>query len=83
MGIRKILITRENLWGILAGFLAVGYGKLNTRKLNTENSTQKTQHKVNKMGTSKVGAISKAQKTQKTFFKKLEIFDFFLSENVA
>ena len=38
----------------------------------------------NKTGTSKVGAISKAQKAQKTFFKKkLEIFDFFLSENVA
>ena len=36
----------------------------------------------NKTGTSKVGAISKAQKAQKTF-KKLEIFDFFLSENVA
>ena len=32
----------------------------------------------NKTGTSKVGAISKAQKAQKTFFeKKLEIFDFF------
>ena len=34
--------------------------------------------KKNKTGTSKVGAISKAQKAQKTFFeKKLEIFDFF------
>ena len=32
----------------------------------------------NKTGTSKVGAISKAQKAQKTFFeKKHEIFDFF------
>ena len=32
----------------------------------------------NKTGTSKVGAISKAQKAQKTFFwKKLEIFEFF------
>ena len=32
----------------------------------------------NKTGTSKVGAISKAQKTQKKFFgKKLEIFEFF------
>ena len=32
----------------------------------------------NKTGTSKVGAISKAQKAQKTFFeKKLEFFDFF------
>ena len=31
----------------------------------------------NKTGTSKVGAISKAQKAQKTFFeKKLEIFEF-------
>ena len=32
----------------------------------------------NKTGTSKVGAISKAQKAQKTFLKKkLEIFEFF------
>ena len=32
---------------------------------------------LNKTGTSKVGAISKAQKAQKTFFeKKLEIFEF-------
>ena len=39
---------------------------------------------MNKTGTSKVGALSKAQKAQNTFFlKKLEIFDFFLSENVA
>ena len=38
----------------------------------------------NKTGTSKVGAISKAQIAQKTFFKKkLEILFFFLSENVA
>ena len=38
---------------------------------------------ANKTGTSKVGAISKAQIAQNTFFgKKLEIFDFF-SENVA
>ena len=35
-------------------------------------------------GTSKVGAISKAQKAQKTFFEKKRIFlIFFLSENVA
>ena len=38
---------------------------------------------TNKTGTNKVGAISKAQKAQKTFLKNLEIFDFFLSENVA
>ena len=39
---------------------------------------------TNKTGTSKVDPISKAQKAQKTFFeKKLEIFEFFLSENVA
>ena len=40
---------------------------------------------VNKTGTSKVGAISKAQKAQNIFFgKKLEIFEnFFLSKNVA
>ena len=32
----------------------------------------------NKTGTSRVGAISEAQKAQKTFFeKKLEIFEFF------
>ena len=32
----------------------------------------------NKTGTSKVGAISKAQKAQNTFFeKKLELFEFF------
>ena len=39
----------------------------------------------NKTGTSQVGAISKAQKTQNIFFgKKLEIFEkFLLSENVA
>ena len=39
----------------------------------------------NKTGTSKVGAISKAQKAQNIFFgKKLEIFEiFFLSKNVA
>ena len=37
----------------------------------------------NKTGTSKVGAISKAQKSAKHFFRKrLESFDFFL-ENVA
>ena len=34
------------------------------------------------MGTFQVGAISKAQKAQDFFKKKLEIFDFF-SENVA
>ena len=34
--------------------------------------------KKNKTATSKVGAISKAQRAQKTFFgKKLEIFEFF------
>ena len=40
---------------------------------------------LNKTGTSKVGAISKAQKAQNIFFgKKLEIFEnFFLSKNVA
>ena len=40
---------------------------------------------TNKTGTSKVGAISKAQKAQNIFFgKKLEIFEkFFLSKNVA
>ena len=38
----------------------------------------------NKTGTSKVGAISKAQKAQKTFLKKnLKFLNFFLSENVA
>ena len=39
---------------------------------------------LNKTGTSKVGAISKAQKAQNIFFgKKLEIFEnFFLSKNV-
>ena len=38
----------------------------------------------NKTGTFKVGALFKAQKELKTFFeKKLEISDFFLSENVA
>ena len=37
-----------------------------------------------KTGTSKVGAISKAQKAQKTFFEKiLESFEFFFSKNVA
>ena len=39
---------------------------------------------MNKTGTSKVGAISKAQKAQKTFlkkFKKLEIFDAKMSHN--
>ena len=36
---------------------------------------------TNKTGTSKVGAISKAQKAQKTFLeKKLEIFDFFFQK---
>ena len=40
---------------------------------------------INKTRTSKVGAISKAQKAQNIFFgKKLEIFEnIFLSENVA
>ena len=53
-----------------------------TRSLFVSDSPAKTSK--NKTGTSKVGAISKAQKAQKTFFKKkLEIFDFFLSENVA
>ena len=37
-----------------------------------------TRYYTNKTGTSKVGAISKAQKAQNTFFKKkLGIFDFF------
>ena len=36
-----------------------------------------------KTRTSKVGAISKAQKAQNIFFGKLEIFEFFLSKNVA
>ena len=37
-----------------------------------------TQQVFNKTGTSKVGAISKAQNAQKTFFKKkLDIFVFF------
>ena len=46
--------------------------------------SEKSLTKSNKTGTSKVGAISKAQKAQKTFLKKkLEIFEFFLSENVA
>ena len=36
---------------------------------------------MNKTGTSKVGAISEAQKAQ--FFLKLEFFEIFLSENVA
>ena len=36
----------------------------------------------NKTGTSKVGAISKAQKAQKNFFEeKLEIFEFFSFRN--
>ena len=39
---------------------------------------------INKTGTSKVGAISKAQKAQKTFFERnLKFLFFFLSENVA
>ena len=39
----------------------------------------------NKTGTSKVGAISKAQKAQNIFFgKKIELFEkMFLSKNVA
>ena len=37
----------------------------------------------NKTGRSKVGAISKAQKTQSTFFKKNLKFLIFLAENVA
>ena len=42
-------------------------------------------HRSNKTGTSKVGAISKAQKAQKIFFgKKIEIFEkIFLSKKVA
>ena len=46
------------------------------------NVLNETMINSNKTGTSKVGAISKAQIAQKTL-KKLEIFDFFLSENVA
>ena len=38
--------------------------------------------KLNKTGTFKVGAISKAQKAQKTFKKNLKFLIFF-SENVA
>ena len=39
---------------------------------------------LNKTGTSQVGAISKAQKAQNFFWKKIEIFEkIFLSENVA
>ena len=34
----------------------------------------------NKTGTSKVGAISKAQKAQRTFLKKSEIFEFFFQK---
>ena len=37
----------------------------------------------NKTGTSKVGAISKAQNAQKTFKKNLKFLIFFLSEKVA
>ena len=33
----------------------------------------------NKTGTSKVGAISEAQKAQKKFWKKIEIFEIFFS----
>ena len=35
--------------------------------------------KLNKTGTSKVGAISEAQKAQKKFWKKIEIFEKFFS----
>ena len=56
-------------------FLAPRQGKL----LQFKSVTTK-----NKTGTSKVGAISKAQKAQNIFLRKLEIFEiFFLSENVA
>ena len=59
---------------------------LDFRILNKRSTAQDVNGPYNKTGTSKVGAISKAQKAQNIFFfgKKLEIFEkFFLSENVA
>ena len=42
---------------------------------------KKYDNALNKTRTSKVGAISKAQKAQNIFSKKLEIFEFFLKKS--
>ena len=56
-------------------------GKRNERRISTK---RKIRYKTNKTGTSKVGAISTAQKAQKIFSRKnLNFLFFFLSENVA
>ena len=47
------------------------------------NSESVKRELINKTRTSKVGAISKAQKEQNIFFENLEFLNFFLSENVA
>ena len=46
---------------------------------NSNNLQNRPESFINKTGTSKVGAISEAQKAQKNFWKKIEIFEKFFS----
>ena len=81
IGKPKFVFLIDNLLDLL--FVSISFFSEPSQKSNWK-KVKICKKKSNKTGTSKVGAISKAQKAQVFFGKKLEIFEFFfLSENVA